>query len=113
LAWFTRENVAPGSAISLVIFTMQAEKKAAIESYKSHLQTVPCRHFDEGRGTCPFGTSCFYKHAYPDGTLEQPRELKVRMATNSHGEYAPLRDTTLSSTIDFVRLRRAPRRTPT
>ena len=22
----------------------------------------PCRYFAEGTGTCPFGSSCFYKH---------------------------------------------------
>jgi hypothetical protein len=81
----------------------------AISSYKRHLEAVPCRHFDEGRGTCPFGTSCFYKHAYPDGSLEQPKALNVRMATNSQGEYAPVREQTLSSAIDFARLRSVPR----
>lgn len=29
-----------------------------------------CAHFDFGDGTCPFGTSCFYRHAYRDGRLE-------------------------------------------
>jgi hypothetical protein len=29
-----------------------------------------CVHFDFGDGTCPFGTSCFYRHAYRDGRLE-------------------------------------------
>jgi hypothetical protein len=29
-----------------------------------------CIHFDFGDGTCPFGTSCFYRHAYRDGRLE-------------------------------------------
>lgn len=29
-----------------------------------------CVNFDFGDGKCPFGTSCFYRHAYRDGTLE-------------------------------------------
>lgn len=37
----------------------------------------PCRYFDEGRGSCPFGGNCFYKHAYPDGRREEPQRPKV------------------------------------
>jgi hypothetical protein len=33
-------------------------------------QTIDCRHFAFGDGTCPFGSSCFYRHAYRDGSLE-------------------------------------------
>lgn len=22
----------------------------------------PCKYFNEGKGTCPFGESCLYKH---------------------------------------------------
>lgn len=29
-----------------------------------------CVHFDFGDGTCPFGSSCFYRHAYRNGRLE-------------------------------------------
>jgi hypothetical protein len=38
--------------------------------YKSKLGSIDCRHFLQGSGNCPFGTSCFYRHAYPDGTLD-------------------------------------------
>lgn len=37
----------------------------------------PCRYFDEGRGSCPFGGNCFYKHEYPDGRQEEPQRPKV------------------------------------
>jgi len=47
------------------------EKKEAIEGYKNYLNTKHCRLFDQGNGTCPFGTSCFYKHTYPDGREEE------------------------------------------
>ena len=30
-----------------------------------------------GQGSCPFGSSCFYRHAYADGTLWQPSLRKV------------------------------------
>ncbi len=48
----------------------QAERLRIIEAYKTRLKTIDCRHFDFGEGRCPFGTSCFYKHAYRDGSLE-------------------------------------------
>ena len=34
---------------------------------------LPCKYFNGGQGTCPFGTSCFYAHVMPDGTREQVR----------------------------------------
>uniref|UniRef100_A0A670J6U0 RING-type E3 ubiquitin transferase n=1 Tax=Podarcis muralis TaxID=64176 RepID=A0A670J6U0_PODMU len=41
------------------------------------INNKPCRYFDEGRGSCPFGGNCFYKHAYPDGRREEPQRQKV------------------------------------
>ncbi|XP_067164069.1 E3 ubiquitin-protein ligase makorin-1 isoform X2 [Apteryx mantelli] len=41
------------------------------------INNKPCRYFDEGRGSCPFGGNCFYKHAYPDGRREEPQRPKV------------------------------------
>lgn len=60
-----------------------AEKKKLIEGYKSALKDKPCRYFAQGTGTCPFGTSCFYKHAYPDGRVE---EVKLRHCNTSRGD---------------------------
>ena len=39
-----------------------AEKAALVDAYKARLAAIPCRHFDDGRGSCPFGTSCWYAH---------------------------------------------------
>jgi hypothetical protein len=45
-----------------------ADRKAAlIHVYLTSLRSVPCRHFDYGNGTCPFGTSCFYAHTDRSG----------------------------------------------
>ncbi|XP_070612436.1 E3 ubiquitin-protein ligase makorin-1 isoform X2 [Erythrolamprus reginae] len=41
------------------------------------INNKPCRYFDEGRGSCPFGGNCFYRHAYPDGRREEPQRQKV------------------------------------
>ncbi|KAM8973529.1 E3 ubiquitin-protein ligase makorin-1 isoform 2-T2 [Pelodytes ibericus] len=49
------------------------EKQKLIQKYKEAMGTKSCRYFDEGRGTCPFGGNCFYKHAYPDGRIEEPQ----------------------------------------
>ena len=41
------------------------EKQKLIQKYKEAMSNKACRYFDEGRGSCPFGGNCFYKH----GTL--------------------------------------------
>jgi E3 ubiquitin-protein ligase makorin len=46
------------------------EKEEIIAEYKRKLAETDCMHFDFGEGKCPFGTSCFYRHAYKDGSLE-------------------------------------------
>ncbi|KYO36506.1 E3 ubiquitin-protein ligase makorin-1 isoform X1 [Alligator mississippiensis] len=53
------------------------EKQKLIQKYKEAMSNKPCRYFDEGRGSCPFGGNCFYKHAYPDGRREEPQRPKV------------------------------------
>lgn len=40
-----------------------AEKARIIEGYRTKLGSMDCRYFDFGEGTCPFGTSCFYRCA--------------------------------------------------
>lgn len=46
-------------------------KTSVIQGYRDRLSKMPCKYFSEGRGTCPFGTSCFYAHILPDGSREQ------------------------------------------
>jgi hypothetical protein len=55
------------------------EKEEIITGYKAKLASIDCRYFNLGEGTCPFGSSCMYKHAYPDGRLEDsaPRLVAV------------------------------------
>lgn len=72
--------------------TDPARKQALIDTYRKNLAAIPCRHFNEGRGTCPFGTSCFYAHRYPDGTLDTRH---VRTAVDSDGHYDVLRQVRL------------------
>ncbi|KAJ3219307.1 hypothetical protein HDU67_001926 [Dinochytrium kinnereticum] len=51
------------------------KKEIALQAYKDKLSQIDCCHFNFGEGTCPFGTSCMYRHCFPDGTKE---EVKLR-----------------------------------
>ncbi|TPX56178.1 hypothetical protein PhCBS80983_g04726 [Powellomyces hirtus] len=53
------------------------DKAAIIEAYKTKLSTIDCKHYNRGEGSCPFGTSCFYKHVGRDGVAEEVRLRKV------------------------------------
>jgi E3 ubiquitin-protein ligase makorin len=57
-----------------------AERKAALaHGYLRRLRTLPCKHFDFGAGTCPFGSSCFYAHVDKQGcpVVTAPRRVLV------------------------------------
>ncbi|TPX33221.1 hypothetical protein SmJEL517_g03821 [Synchytrium microbalum] len=62
---------------STVWISDEMEKERVIEIYQQKLATMDCKHFDNGRGQCPFGNSCFYRHAYADGSLEQVKKRWV------------------------------------
>ncbi|XP_021799995.1 putative RING-type E3 ubiquitin transferase C3H69 isoform X2 [Prunus avium] len=68
---------------SVIWYNTKEEKQEIIDSYKSRLRSIDCKHFDFGNGNCPFGTSCFYKHAYRDGRLE---EVALRHLGNEDGQ---------------------------
>jgi hypothetical protein len=42
-------------------------KSYLFEEYKEVLSEIPCRHFNFGKGECPFLNSCFYGHYTEDG----------------------------------------------
>ncbi|XP_069898837.1 probable E3 ubiquitin-protein ligase makorin-3 [Dipodomys merriami] len=45
----------------------EEEKEKLIQQYKEGMRNKHCRYFAQGRGHCPFGVLCFYKHEYPEG----------------------------------------------
>ncbi|GFR42247.1 hypothetical protein Agub_g3141 [Astrephomene gubernaculifera] len=57
---------------SLVWPRTPEEKEGIVTAYKTKLSSIDCKHFNFGDGSCPFSTSCFYRHAYRDGRLEDP-----------------------------------------
>ncbi|XP_068163653.1 probable E3 ubiquitin-protein ligase makorin-1 [Antennarius striatus] len=58
------------------------DKLKLIQKYKDGMRNKPCRYFDEGRGTCPFGAICFYKHAFPGGRLEEAQPPRRQPGSN-------------------------------
>ena len=69
--------VSPYVVPSRVFVTAGARKEEVRAAYLATLAARPCKHFDGGRGTCPFGSSCFYTHRMPDGRLAQPAAPRV------------------------------------
>ena len=72
--------------------------------YRAKLAGIDCRFFNFGEGTCPFTTSCFYRHAYPDGRLE---EKTLRKAADEEGNIRVMQPVRLS---DFIRVSTTGRR---
>ena len=67
-----------------------AEAKAAVvDGYKASLARIDCKWFAQGQGACPFGTSCFYRHATPDG-VEVDREAALRWVGDDDGVVKPM-----------------------
>ncbi|KAI3739986.1 hypothetical protein L2E82_30401 [Cichorium intybus] len=87
---------------SVIWYATKDEKQEIVDSYKARLRSIDCRHFDFGNGTCPFGTSCFYKHAYRDGRLE---EVVLRHLGAEDGQTVIAKDIRLSDFLNRMRIR--------
>lgn len=73
------------------------EKEELMEEYKEVLKTIPCRHFNKGKGMCPFMNSCLYAHVLPDGSpyVYPWKDNKL----NEYGEWEDDAETTLADRI--------------
>lgn len=58
----------PGFSHHLLFFFLLFRKKA-------------CKYFEQGKGTCPFGSKCLYRHAYPDGRLAEPEKPRKQLSS--------------------------------
>ncbi|CAL9778779.1 unnamed protein product [Musa acuminata subsp. burmannicoides] len=86
---------------SVIWYSTKEEKQEIVDSYKIKLKSIDCKYFDFGNGTCPFGTSCFYKHAYRDGRLE---EVVLRHLDTEDGSTVIAKDIRLSDFFNGLHL---------
>ncbi|KMT18842.1 hypothetical protein BVRB_2g029470 [Beta vulgaris subsp. vulgaris] len=82
---------------SVLWYFSKEEKDEIVDSYMAKLKSIDCKYFDFGNGTCPFGASCFYKHSYRDGTVE---EVALRHLGAADGETVIAKNIRLA---DFLR----------
>jgi len=87
---------------SSVWITDKEEKEILIEKYKNKLSSIPCRYFNYGEGQCPFGSSCFYDHVFPDGSR---LEYDLRKIKTSDEETCILNQVKLSDFFEVYRPR--------
>jgi len=82
-----------------------ADKDAITRAYKASLGAVPCRHFEYGKRECPFGSSCFYAHLLPDGTVAPYEPPRTRVAGDGVAQVV-----SGLSLMDFVQTKKRGRR---
>lgn len=87
---------------SVIWYSSKEEKQEIVDTYKAKLKSIDCKHFDFGNGACPFGTSCFYKHAYRDGRLE---EVVLRHLGAEDGDTVIAKDIRLSDFLSRLSIR--------
>ncbi|XP_023004555.1 E3 ubiquitin-protein ligase makorin-like isoform X5 [Cucurbita maxima] len=87
---------------SVIWYSSKEEKQEIVDSYKSKLRSIDCKHFNFGNGNCPFGSSCFYKHAHRDGRLE---EVALRHIGNQDGLTIIAKNIRLSDFLSDLHIR--------
>lgn len=88
---------------SFYIVKSGPEKDFLIEEYKETLKSIPCRHFNKGKGACPFMNSCLYAHNLPNGMhYEYPwKDTKL----NEQGQWEDDRELTLAERLGNLNFR--------
>ncbi|KAJ3053459.1 hypothetical protein HK097_004210 [Rhizophlyctis rosea] len=82
---------------SAVWTTNPSEKERISQEYRSKLANIDCKHYNFGEGSCPFGTSCHYKHVDREGNSQ---EVKLRFVKGDDEEGARIVSTPKLS--DFI-----------
>lgn len=67
---------------SLIWPETKSEKETIVKEYRQKLSNIDCKHYKKGKGTCPFSTSCFYRHVDEHGISE-----KERLRIISNGDF--------------------------
>lgn len=78
-------------------------KEDAVNAYRAKLAGIDCKHYEFGRSTCPFGSSCFYRHVDRHGN-EAPEVRRFRQGADDIDAAAPMYSVKLS---EFVSMREA------
>ncbi|XP_042535568.1 E3 ubiquitin-protein ligase makorin-2 [Dipodomys merriami] len=84
----------------------QNKKNELIEAFKQGMGRKACKYFEQGKGSCPFGSKCLYRHAYPDGRLAEPE--KPRKQLSSEGTVRFFNSVRLWDFIENRETRQAP-----
>jgi E3 ubiquitin-protein ligase makorin len=75
------------------------EKMKLADQYKVKLGNIPCKFFNFGEGTCPFGSSCFYDHRYRNGEKWVPPVPIFEV--NENGEWGVAKKPKLSELLNL------------
>jgi E3 ubiquitin-protein ligase makorin len=51
-------------------------KNQVVAEFQQGMKRIDCKWFDKGRGTCPFGSSCFYVHRLSNGEVVAAPEVR-------------------------------------
>jgi len=79
----------------------------SIETVFTVSSKKPCKYFNQGNDECPFGDSCFYLHAYPDGRKASPQASRRRFRQNAEGETTVVRQVRLWDFVDEAQEQRS------
>ena len=77
------------------------KKDELVEEYKETLASIPCKHFNKGKGQCPFLNSCLYAHKTKDGK-DYEYEWKDDFKYDEHGEYVEDIEPTLADRMGMI-----------
>jgi E3 ubiquitin-protein ligase makorin len=77
------------------------DKDELMQAYKDNLKAIQCKHFNMGKGECPFRNSCNYEHRLPNGDLyEYPWDDAKRYTVD--GEWIDDYEPTLAERMGMI-----------
>lgn len=68
---------------SKIWFELKEQKENFITQENNRMQRFDCKYYRKGMGTCPFGNTCLYLHALPNGKKMDVGPPKPRRRRNS------------------------------
>lgn len=77
------------------------DKEDLIDQYKETLHDIPCKHFNKGKGDCPFKNSCNYAHKLANGDRYEYPWMDDRRFTTD-GEWIEDEEPTLAERMGMI-----------